>query len=100
MVLLTVRVMCHLMALVTLLHMQPILMVPLALAEDLAWAKDLAWAEDLAGAEEWEEDGGKLNNWALGAVLGCLPGLLPCHRRVHYERRRTYSLRKRSLNAG
>ena len=40
---------CHLMEPVTLLHMQPSLMVPMALAEDLAGAEDLA-----------EEDGGKL----------------------------------------
>jgi hypothetical protein len=53
-----------------ILHIKPILMAPLVLAEDLAWA------EDFAGVEAWEEDGGKLNNWALGAVLGGLPRLL------------------------
>ena len=51
-------------------HMQRILMVPLVLAEDLAWG------EDLAGVEAWEEDGGKLDNWVLGAVLKYLPRLL------------------------
>jgi len=75
-VLLTVRVMCHLMEPVTLLHMQAILMVILALVEDLAGAEDLAVAEDLAGVEEWEEDGGKLGNETLRAVLEYLPGLL------------------------
>ena len=54
----------------TLAHTQPIiriqaiLMVPLVLAEDLA------------GVEAWEEDGGKLDNWVLGAVLKYLPRLL------------------------
>jgi hypothetical protein len=84
--LLTVQGIHHLTESLTLLHMQPILMVPLALAEDLAEA------EDLAGVEAWEEDGGKLNNWALGAFLEYLPRLLPCHRRVHCERRRTLFL--------
>ena len=80
--LLTDRVMHHLMEPVTLLHTQPILhikpilMAPLVLAEDFAWAEDSAEAEDLAGVEEWEEEGGKLNNWALGAVLEYLPRLL------------------------
>jgi len=41
-------VICHLMEPVTILHTQPILMVPLLLAEDLA------------GAEE--EDSGKFDN--------------------------------------
>jgi len=61
---LTVRVMCHLMEPLTLLHTQPILM-------DL-----LVLVEDLAEAEEWEEDGGKLGNEVLRAVLEYLPGLL------------------------
>ena len=69
MALLTVRVMCHLMEPVTLLPMQPILMVLLVLVEDLAVVEDLALAEDLAGVEEWEEDGGKLGIEALRAVL-------------------------------
>jgi hypothetical protein len=72
---LTDRVMHHLMEAI-LAHMEPILMAPLALAEDLAWAEDSAEAEDLAGVEAWEEDGGKLRNWALGAVLEYLPRLL------------------------
>jgi hypothetical protein len=66
MALLTVWVMCHLTEPhptepIIIVHMQPILTVLMALAEDLAWAEDLAEAEDLAGAEE--EDGGKLDNW-------------------------------------
>jgi len=63
--------MCHLMEPVTLLHIQPILMVHMALAEDLAVVEDLAGVEDLA-----EEDGGKLYNKISGAVLGYLPRLL------------------------
>jgi len=79
--LLTDRVMHHLMEAIIahthpILHIKPILMAPLVLAEDFAWAEDLALAEDLAEAEEWEEEGGKLNNWALGAVLEYLPRLL------------------------
>ena len=62
----------HLMEPVTLLPMQPILMVLLVLVEDLAVVEDLA----LAGVEEWEEDGGKLGIEALRAVLEYLPGLL------------------------
>jgi hypothetical protein len=63
--LLTVQVMYHLTEPrptepVTIVPMQAILMVPMAMAGDLAMA------EDLAGAEE--EDGGKLDNRALGAV--------------------------------
>jgi len=59
-VLLTVRVMCHLTEPVTLLHTQAILMVLLVLVEDLAEAEDLA-----------EEDGDKLYNETLRAVLVC-----------------------------
>jgi len=78
---LTDRVMHHLMEAIIahtqpILHIKPILMAPLALAEDSAWAEDSAEAEDLAGVEAWEEDGGKLRNWALGAVLEYLPRLL------------------------
>jgi len=69
MALLTVRVMCHLMEPVTLLHTQPLLMVLLVLVEDLAVVEDLALAEDLAGVEEWEEDGDKLGIEVLRAVL-------------------------------
>ena len=43
----------HLTEPVTILHMQPILMMRMALAEGSAAAEDLAGAEDLA-----EEDGG------------------------------------------
>jgi len=73
--LLTVRVMCHLMEAI-IAHTQRILMVPLVSAEDFAWAEDLVSAEDFAGVEEWEEDGGKLDNWVLGAVLEYWPRLL------------------------
>ena len=82
MALVTVRVMCHLMEPVTLLHTQPLLTVLMDLAEEWAvawaWAEEWAWdgAEDLAEAEEWEEDGGKLGNEVLRAVLEYLPGLL------------------------
>jgi hypothetical protein len=69
--LLTAWVMRHLMEPVTLLHMQPILMVRMALAEGLAVAEDLAGAEDLA-----EEDGDTLYNETLRAVLDNLPRLL------------------------
>jgi hypothetical protein len=61
----------HLTEPVILLHMQPILMVRMALAEGLAVAEDLAGAEDLA-----EEDGGKLYDKILRAVLEYLPSLL------------------------
>jgi len=64
-VLLTVRVMCHLTEPVTLLHMQAILMVLMALVEDLAVVEDLA-----------EEDGDTLYNETLRAVLEYLPRLL------------------------
>jgi len=60
-----VRVMCHLMEPVTLLHTQPLLMVLLVLVEDLAVVEDLALAE----VEEWEEDGDKLGIEVLRAVL-------------------------------
>jgi len=76
-VLLTVRVMCHLTEPVTLLHMQAILMVLMALAEDLAGAEDLAVAEDLEVVEDLaEEDGDILYNETLRAVLDSLPRLL------------------------
>ena len=61
----------HLTEPVTILHMQPILMVRTALDEGLAVAEDLAGAEDLA-----EEDGGKLYDKILRAVLEYLPTLL------------------------
>ena len=65
-----VRVMHHLTEPVTLLHIQPILMVRMALAEDLEVAEDLAVVEDLAGAEDLaEEEGGKLYNETVRAVL-------------------------------
>jgi len=68
----TVRVMCHLTEPVTLLHTQAILMVLMALVEDLAGAEDLAEVEDLAEAEDLaEEDGDKLYNETLRAVLVC-----------------------------
>ena len=67
--LLTDRVMHHLMEAIIahtqpILHIKPILMAPLVLAEDSA------------GVEEWEEEGGKLSNWVLGAALEYLPRLL------------------------
>ena len=66
-----VRVMCRLTELVTLLHMQPILMVRMPVAEDLAVAEDLEVAEDLA-----EEDGDTRYNKTLRAVLDNLSRLL------------------------
>ena len=60
--LLMVGDMCHLMEPITLLHMQPILMVRMVLAEDMAAAEDLAGAEVLA-----EEEGGKTYNKTLRA---------------------------------
>jgi len=69
--LLMLRGIHHLTEPVTLLHMQAILMVLMALVEDLAVAEDLDGAEDLA-----EEDGDKPYNNTLRAVLEYLPRLL------------------------
>jgi hypothetical protein len=67
----------HLTEPVTILHIQPILMVRMALAEGLAVAEDLAVDEDLAVAEGLaEEDGGKLYDKTLRAVLEHLTSLL------------------------
>ena len=73
-VLLMVWGMRHPMEPVTLCHIQPILMVLMVLAEvlaeDLAVAEVSAVAEDLVVAEDLaEEDGGKLYNTVVGAVL-------------------------------
>lgn len=63
-----VWVICHLMEPILIIHLQPIFMVLLVLAEDLAGEEEWDGAEDLEGAEEWEEDGGKLGIEALRAV--------------------------------
>jgi hypothetical protein len=58
-------VMHHLMEAVIILHMEPIRMVPMALAGALEEDSAEALAEDSAGASAEEDDGGKLENPAL-----------------------------------
>jgi hypothetical protein len=70
-------VMHHLMEAVIILHMEPIRMVPMALAgaleEDSAEALAEDSVEDSAGASAEEDDGGKLENPALNVgSLGAL----------------------------